>query len=157
MTLLNPDLSGPQMTALQDNTSYLVYTYEDLPAAGAINLAFSGQPSLDTASSAGESAAKPAAPGFNWAIGIGGGVLGLAMIAVGVWQWRKSRDNEAEEDGNLQLLGEKRDGDSLDEIIAEIAQLDEAHEREEISEEEHRQRRAALRQQARTWLSKMDK
>jgi len=56
--------------------------------------------------------------------------LGLALLGVGVWWWRKS---------------EEHTGMGFDDIFFELEQLDKAYARGEILEEEYQETRAGLR------------
>ena len=81
----------------------------------------------------------------RWGIPASGGLLGLAMIGLGVWWWRRSSDKEKDfeqEDwpGTAQA------------VLNAIAALDEAYELGEVSDEDYQARRAELRAQARAIL-----
>jgi hypothetical protein len=73
---------------------------------------------------------------------VGGISLGLALIVIGlVWYWR-SRQTEVEETFP----------EEFEEIVQQIAQLDTAHDQQEISDELYQMRRSVLREQAREIL-----
>jgi hypothetical protein len=77
----------------------------------------------------------------RWAIPIAGGILGVALIAVGVWWWRRS--------GKPEEVVQSDDWPSAAvSAVQAIAALDEAHERGEVLEETYRSRRAELRARA---------
>ena len=76
----------------------------------------------------------------------GAAVLGLGMIGFGVWWWRKP-ENAQSEDGDIQS-----DEATLDELIVEVARLDEEHEHGNLSSEEHQLQRQNLMQRAKRLL-----
>ena len=151
MILNGPNLVGPEITTLQENSIYQVYSYKGLSASQTVSFDFLGKPNIETGNGTDRSITKPAVPTFNWAIGIGGGVFGLAMIAVGVWKWRRTRDDDI--DGGSDNESDKS---RLNEVVIKIAQLDEALERNEIDAGEHQQRRVSLRQQAKAILDEKE-
>ncbi len=82
----------------------------------------------------------------RWGIPVGGGLLGLAMIGLGVWWWRRSSDKKEEDIEQEDWPG------TAQSVLNVIAALDEAHERGEVSDEDYQARRAELRTQARAVL-----
>ncbi len=141
--LSGQDLQGPELTTLQDDSLYQVYTYKGLSVGQTVKLDFLGKPNIESNTDATTSLTKPRSLPLNSTFGIGAGVFGLAMIGVGVWQWRRTRqdDTEVDADNHSDIPG-------LNEIVVKIAQLDEARERGEIDAVEHQQRRASLHDQA---------
>jgi hypothetical protein len=137
------NIQGPEVTTLQDNSIYAVYTYKGLSAGQTVSFDFLGKPNFETSSETDNSQVKPNIFKSKLAIEIGSGVIGMAMIAVGIWQWRRTRDDDPEGDTDNQS-----DISMLNEIVIKIAQLDEAHDSEKISDADYRLQREALKQEA---------
>ncbi|MBI3361493.1 MAG: hypothetical protein HY023_10325 [Chloroflexi bacterium] len=100
---------------------------------------------------AGGTMAEPQRSALNaladrWAIPIGGGILGAAMIAFGVWWWRRGATPPAEPEAESDPESEWPN------VLRAIADLDAARERGEVAEEAYRSRRAELRAKARAIL-----
>jgi hypothetical protein len=129
ISLKGSGLTGPESMSLQDGTSYQVYSYSNLQAGQALNVIVTGKINSTQSST-------------NNPITIGVGLLGIAIIGAGVWWWRKSESAPDEE------ISDKSDEQTLDELIAEIARLDETYEQQELSSEEYQNKRQALMQQA---------
>jgi hypothetical protein len=110
---------------MQDGTSFSIYTSPGLGAAESLHVSLSGKLNEGSAS-------VPGSTDFSQGVAVGGSVLGLALLGVGVWWWRRSKEEE-----NAEL--------SHEEILAELEQLDEAYARGEVSEEEYQETRAELR------------
>jgi hypothetical protein len=146
-----PNLAGPEVTTLQDNSIYQVYTYKGLPDGQTVSFNFLGKPNIETSGATDKSLTRPVVLTSKLAIEIGSAVFGVAMIAVGVWQWRRNKGDMSEEDAG----DDNYDADP-DEVIAKIARLDEDRERGEIDEVEYTQQRAALRKQAKALLEQKD-
>jgi len=151
MMIYGQNLQGPEITTLQDNSVYQIYSYKGLQAGQNVSFDFLGKPTFDTSSETDNSQAKSNILTSKLAIELGSGLVGLAMIGVGVWQWRRTRDDDSEVE-----RGNPSDNSRLDKIVAEIAELDEAKDRGEINAEEHQQRRASLRMQAKAILDEKD-
>jgi hypothetical protein len=145
------NLQGPEITTLQDSSVYQIYTYKGLQAGQNVSFDFLGKPNFDTSSETGNGQAKSNILTSKLAIELSSGLVGLAMIGVGVWQWRRTRQDDSEVDTDNQS-----DKSSLNEIIAKIARLDEAKDRGEIDTAEHQQRRASLRNQAKAILDEKE-
>lgn len=145
--LSGQDLQGPELTTLQDNSMYQVYTYKGLSVGQTVKLDFLGKPNIESITGASTSHTKPGSLPLNWAFGIGAGVFGVVMIGVGVWQWRRTRqdDTEVDADNHSDISG-------LNEIVVKIAQLDEAYDSGKINETDYRLQREALKQEAKTQL-----
>ncbi len=141
--LSGENLDGPEITTLNNDSIYQAYTHQGLYAGETLSIDMLGQPSVMTSGGSNVSPVKGNGLDLSGAIGIGSGILGLGVIAFGVWRWRKTRDDDTE--------ASQEDDDesaSLDEVVAEIAQLDEARGRNEIDEAEYAVLRAALKEKA---------
>ena len=122
------ELQGSSLTpagtqSMQDGSSFAIYTSPGLSPAETIQVSLSGK--LNKGSSS-----LPSSRGFSQGIAVGGSLLGLALLGVGVWWWRKS---------------EEHTGMGFDDIFFELEQLDKAYARGEILEEEYQETRAGLR------------
>ncbi|OGO12592.1 MAG: hypothetical protein A2Y93_02555 [Chloroflexi bacterium RBG_13_68_17] len=71
---------------------------------------------------------------------IGAGVLGVALIAAGLWWYRRPEPKRA------QPLPEPVEGETRQELLRQLAELDEAHAAGQGDEPEYQARRAALKQ-----------
>ncbi len=150
VVLDGPNLTGPEITTLQNNSVYQVYSYKGLPEGQTIKLSLLGKP-VFAASPATPGVARPGAFNKNLAIEIGSGILGLSLIGVGVWQWRRSRRDVAE------VLADENPYElELHDVAFEIARLDDSHERGDIGEGEYQQQRAVLLKQAKSLLKEID-
>jgi len=130
-------LIGPESTTLQDGTSYQVYSYSDLKAGEALSVTITGT-----------APGRQSTNNSNNLIVAGAAFLGFAIIGVGVWWWRRSESTEVEEDA----LSAQSEGNTLDELIAEIARLDEAHEQGGLSSDDYQRQRQALMKRAKQLL-----
>ncbi|MEO8354754.1 MAG: hypothetical protein ABI621_02465 [Chloroflexota bacterium] len=88
---------------------------------------------------------KPDGAGNNTSnlFAVGAAFLGFAVIGLGIWWWRLS--DQVKEGENSPPLS---DAPMLDELITEVALLDETHEQKGISAEEYRLKRRALLERA---------
>jgi len=152
MILQGPNLLGPEITTLQDQSIYQVYTYKGLSAGETVSFDLLGKPNFEVISGADNSLAKPAVSTSKLAIEIGSGVFGLVMIAFGIWQWRRSRSDDSEAD----TADDTDEVNPYEEVIVKIAHLDDARDWGEIDELEYAHQRAALRKQAKILLEKDD-
>ncbi len=144
-TTLGLSVSGDNMvnTGTRDMGEGMVvdvYTIDGLDVGETVQLDVSGKLALPGIEPAAE---QPSLSGQQ-GLAVGGIVLGLALIGVGLWWYSRSRQTEPEPE---ELFPEE-----FEEIVAQIAQLDEAHEQQEISDELYQTQRAALREQARAIL-----
>lgn len=114
-----------------------IFTVENAATGDSVNLSLSGELAL----SDGDPMAVKAEPPSSQGLAIGGIVLGLAVIGVGLWWYRRPLDEEEE-------LPE-----AFDDIVQEIAMLDAAHDGQEIDDETYQLQRATLREQARAALA----
>ena len=137
ISLKGGGLTGPESTVLQDGTSYQVYSYSDLKAGDTLKVTIDGKTTIPQSNTSRN----------NW-IAIGTGFLGFAILGAGIWWWRRPEETQFEEDEITSQANEL----SLDELITEIARLDEAHEQGRLSSEEHQHQRQALMQRAKKLL-----
>jgi len=128
-------LAGPESTVLQDGRSYQVYSYSDLAAGETLSITLTGGTARDYQGSSNPSNLFAALAAF----------LGFGVIGFGVWRWRTSAEAENE-------VSTDHDEPTLDELIVEIARLDEKHEQDALSSEEYQTRRQALMQKAKQLL-----
>ncbi len=145
VTLNGENLGTPQTTPMEDGSEYLIYTLEDLPTGQTVNLTFSGQPKLDGPVK--DQAAQ--SNDLSSSLAIGGGTLGIILVGVGIWWWRKTQLADSEDE---ELDGEELDL-GLDPVILKIAQLDEAYEHGKINEEDYRLQRQELKEKAKALLA----
>ena len=127
-------LSGPQPYNLQNGKSYQLYTYENISAGESVQVAFKGKPVI--ASTTGTS-------NSTLPLALGGVILGLTMVGVGFWWWRRPDGHELTESETTDL-GLDLEHSTFNEIIAEIARLDDANEQGLIEPGEHKQQRQKL-------------
>ncbi|HLO13465.1 MAG TPA: hypothetical protein VK206_01455, partial [Anaerolineales bacterium] len=134
ISLSGANLFGPQSMTLQDGKSYTVYSYENLQAGAILNITFKG------AAAESESDSKKT----NNLVAVGAAFLGFALLGAGVWWWRKS--DQVEDDEATSPINEP----TLDDVITEIALLDETYEEKGLSLEEYQNQRRALLQKAKS-------
>ncbi len=134
VTLQGEGLAGPEHMTLDDGKSYLVYSYAHLRSGESLDITFTGDGETNKAAG---SSIPPVA--------VGVAVLGLALIGIGVWWWRKP--------DNSQNIDDDQSNDTpLDDLILEIAQLDEKHELGQLDAQEHQHQRGELMERARRLL-----
>ncbi len=133
-------LAGPQPGTLDAGKSYEVYSLSDVQAGQTFHVTITGQPATGN---------KAAGRDLRLPIALGGGLLGLAMIGAAIRWWK--RLERGGDDGEV-VPGTDPGDATLEELIARIAQLDEAHERGELKEEEYQQERTRLRSEAKKVL-----
>jgi mono/diheme cytochrome c family protein len=79
-------------------------------------------------------------------VAVGLGVLGLTLVAVGLWWYRPRRQPAG---AGASMAGPNpQDADQIPSILQQIADLDEAFEAGELEEEQYRRRRDALKARA---------
>lgn len=135
VSLKGSALFGPESMTLQDGASYRVYSYSDLNAGQTLRVSLAGT-ARNTKTNT----------NTNNLLIIGTAFLGLVIIGVGVWWWRRPETTEEDE------INDRSDKPTLDELIVEIARLDEIHEQEGLSSEAYRRQREALMQRAKRLL-----
>lgn len=137
ISLTAAGLQGPEVTTLQDGTIYQVYSYSDLKAGTSLSVTLTGTtPGPQKNTNASNALAMSVA------------FLGFAIIGVGIWWWRRPETTEGEENETVATA----DQPGLDDLIAEIARLDESYAQEVLSEEEYEHQRKALMQKAKELL-----
>lgn len=135
ISLSGHGISGPETTTLKDNKTYMVYTYSDLQAGQTLTATLKG-----TATAPATSEAKT-----KNLLAAGAAFLGLSMLGGGIWWWRRPAEEEELEDTSS---GEA----TFDELISEIATLDETYEQLGLSAEEYQNQRRELMQKAKQAL-----
>jgi hypothetical protein len=136
IALKGTGLIGPEPTTLQDGTSYQVYSYSNLKAGQTLTLTLNG----------GAATSGRAANSSNSLLAGLTALLGFGVIGFGLWRWRASGSVNGDE-GNTET-GEQ----TLDDLIAEIARLDEIYERQGLNVDEYQSQRKALMQKAKQLL-----
>lgn len=139
VSLKGDGLAGPEPMTAGNGKSYAVYSYSNIQARQTVSVTFYGKPALGV---------NNQSANLNLPIAIGGGLLGMVMIAVALWWWRRPDDNAEEE------VEEGQSESTFDDLIAEIARLDETHERGEVDEDWYQQERTRLRDEAKSILEK---
>ncbi len=133
VSITGSGLSAPEAMTLKDNQSYMVYSYNaGLKAGEALEITLKGSPAQPESQS----------NQTNNVLAGGAAFLGFAVIGAGIWWWRRS--NETEEDEETPESDEL----SFDELITQIAQLDESYEQKGLSEKEYLAQRQALMRKA---------
>ena len=141
VTLKGDGLAGPQPVTLEAGKSYEVYALSDVRAGQALQVTLSGKPAQANSTATTRNLSLP--------LGLGGGMLGLAMIGAAFWWWRKPKaETDDEEAGPGTAPGDT----TLDDLVARIAELDRAHELGKLEEEEYRRDRSRLRDHAKELL-----
>lgn len=136
VSLQGRGLAGPEQMALQDGKSYLIYSYSDLSAGQTVEVSFTGQVNSEDEDKMVKESTIPLASGAAF--------LGIAMVGFGVWWWRRPGNDQGEDDEMEVQPGVA----TLDELIAEIARLDEEYEQGILSSEEHQLQRQESVQRA---------
>lgn len=114
-------LAGPERMVLEDGVAYRVYSYSNLGAGKSMQVSFVGGGETTKA----QSAAVPP-------LTVGAAILGLSVMGYGIWWWRKP------------VVVESEDEALLDDLILEIAKLDEEHEQGHLDSVEHQHLRQEL-------------
>jgi hypothetical protein len=138
ISLKGSGLMGPESMILQNGGPYLIYTYSDLKAGQTVSVSIAGK----------AAAGAPSNEKSNTPFAIGAALLGFAVIGAGIWWWRKSDNDKGESDDDE--LDDKKD---FDQVLNEIAHLDQAHEQGEIGEDQYRDKRQSLRKKAKVLLA----
>jgi hypothetical protein len=131
LSLTGTGLTGPESMTLQDGLSYQVYGYSNLKAGQTLDVTFSGSAAI--AGSTGK--------GTNNLVVFGVAFLGFAVIGAGIWWWRKANDEPEDETHSPSES-------TFDELINEIAILDETYEQRGLSDEQYQEERRGLLQRA---------
>jgi hypothetical protein len=136
MALKGTGLIGPEPTTLQDGTSYQVYSYSNLKAGQTLSLTLNG----------GAANRGQATNSSNNLIAALAAFLGFGVIGFGLWQWRTSESTKVDE------VNTETGEQTLDDLIAEIARLDETCEQQGLNGDEYQSQRKALMQKAKELL-----
>lgn len=135
VSLQGSGLMGPESMTLQNGESYAVYSYSDLNAGETVSLTIGGKVA------SGPSKSKTKTP-----LAVGTAFLGFVIMGIGIWWWRKPviirNDNNDVQSNEA----------TLDELILEIAKLDEEHENGNLNTEEHQLLRRNLMARAKRLL-----
>lgn len=139
-----PELSGSgwQDLGVRDvgGISYQNHTLGALFPGQTLDLTLSGQSGTTGSTGGGISTSN---------IAVGLGVLGLTLVAVGLWWYRPWRRPTAERVRTVEEPPPPAGGDpEIDTVIRQIADLDDDYEAGVIQEKEYRRRRAALKRRA---------
>jgi hypothetical protein len=134
VSLSGSNLVGPESMTLQDGKSYTVYSYQDLKAGNTLNITFKGT----------RAKAESESKKTSNLLAVGAAFLGFALLGSGIWWWRRS--DQVEEDQTIPSA----DQPTLDNIINEIALLDETYEEKDLSLEQYQNQRKALLQKAKS-------
>ena len=150
VTLVGDGLSEPTPREMQTGETFNIYAAGPRAPGESLAVTLTGEPTYRMADGMSGAATGASAPALSatvnrWAIPIAGGLLGVALIAAGVWWWRRSGKPEAE-------LQEVVQGGDWSGILQAIAALDDAHERGEVADDEYHLRRTELRVRARSIL-----
>ena len=135
VSLQGAGLLGPEAMTLQNGKSYKVYSYTALSAGQTVSLSITGKAASETSNTQ-----------SSKALVLGIAFLGLALMGVGIWWWR--RPESAPPDEN-----EVPDNQTtLDEVILKIAKLDDDLANGRLSPEAHQQLRQDLMRRAKQLL-----
>ena len=146
VTLVGDGLSEPTPREMQTGETFNIYSAGPRAPGESLAVTLTGKPTYRMADGMSGMPAEPTTATLNrWAIPIAGGLLGVALIAAGVWWWRRSGRPETE-------TGEAVPSDEWSSVLQAIAALDEAHERGEVAKADYVSRRAELRGRARAIL-----
>jgi hypothetical protein len=159
VTITGPGLAAPATQTMGDGGRYAVYTSGALAMPAGLSLTLSGRPNEAVPEAAAGSDAAPA-PGWSaeverLALPIAGGVLGLALIGGGAWWLRRTTrlDAEPELTNGGEVSTEPAPDDEWSHIVHAMAELDAAHERGEVADQDHAEARASLKARARDLLA----
>jgi mono/diheme cytochrome c family protein len=122
-----------------EGVSYSLFTAGALKTGDTLDLTLSGRPKGETSFITGSES------NTNLVIGLAG--LGAALIAAGIFLWRRNRIEDNFEDEEDEFIGETAE-DFMDAIIT----LDDQYRTGDLPEGAFRQRRAALKEQLKTFL-----
>ena len=135
ISLAGTGLTGPEPMSLQDGKSYLVYSYSDLKVGQTLNISIIGTATTPASSSQ-----------TSKLYAIGAAFLGCLVIGMGVWWWRKSESTQLEQEQTSPQTEEA----TFDDVITEIALLDETYTEKGLSIEAYQARRKDLLQKAKS-------
>lgn len=149
ISLASTDLAWVDSRQIQDERTVDIFTGAGIQAGQAFSFELAGQPEMNVVSvspefSTQQPATQPAIAPKPLFMGLGLVGLGLVLLGGGVWWWRRERANPA-----LATPAESPETD----LIWAIAELDEAYEAGDISEESYTHQRSALRAELNTLLA----
>lgn len=148
ISLASTDLAWADSRQIQNERTVDIFTGAGIRAGQAFSFELAGQPELNVVSVSPEfstqPAAQPAIASKSLFIGLGLVGLGLVLLGGGVWWWRRERAKPI-----LTIPAEAPET----ELIWAIAELDEAYEAGDISEESYTHQRSALRAELNTLLA----
>lgn len=135
LTLQGSGLANPETITLEDGKTYKVYSYYDLNAGQTLELSISGS-----------TTSKPSPRTANIPIAIGIALLGLLIIGAGIWWWYGPA-------GELNVDEVHTPKETLDDLILQIATLDEQYEQQgDLSPEAYQQLRKDLMGRAKSLM-----
>jgi hypothetical protein len=147
ITLTGEGLTPAGSWPMGNGANFGVLSHPALKTGETVQVEISGKPPATAASAPTMgNVEEPVSKTSNLGIGIGGLVLGLALVGVGIWWWHKPDQDDDAEDIEV---GEESE---FEDALKEIALLDEAFERGEIPEEGYFDRRARLIRQIKAGL-----
>lgn len=138
ITIDGDDLIHDGTQALQDGTAFDVYAREELPANESIEVIISGEPTASVLRLETPESGMPIIRSSRLEIGIGVFVLGLALVGVGIWWWRKPPDGDRETVEDILEWSDFRD------LVVQIVELDEAYRDGGLNAEEYERQRKHL-------------
>ena len=147
ITLTGEGLTPAGSWPMGNGANFGVLSHPALKTGETVQVEISGKPPATAASAPTMgNVEEPVSKTSNLGIGIGGLVLGLALVGVGIWWWHKPDQDDDAEDIEV---GEESE---FEDALKEIALLDEAFERGEIPEEGYFDQRARLIRQIKAGL-----
>ncbi len=147
VTLTGEGLTSGDTLTTSDGSQILSYTASNLKSGQTLKVAFSGRPKLTSSENNVKTGTTIPAKGVSLPVTIAAGVLGLGLVAGGVWWWRRPRKEEDE------VLIEPSD---FQRLLTEIALLDRAAERKEVEPETYQQQRAEMVEHAKMLIISKD-
>jgi hypothetical protein len=125
------------------------YQIGDLAKDATVEAVISGKPNLTNAKSPVSGGASGALPGaIQMPILMAGGILGVVLTGVGIGWYRRARPDASPVDVSIS---------EFDQLITQIALLDEQRQAGEIAEDDYAPRRAVLMKRARDLMQENDK
>jgi len=122
------------------NFNFQVYTTENIAAGETVKYSVSGQPKVTTSNTGATTPATNTSTKTNQGILIGGGLLGIALIAAGGWLFWRDRKRGGEE-----IEEEEQEFESSEDVLDAIVALDDLHRAGKISDEAYQKRRTELK------------